>query len=299
MKDISEIATELQAKYPSAAGYYSYSGIPAEHLSSEYLAAWIASGNGRYQDIPGEFRTEFLMRIAVNYDSLSLQYIDPVEVDDYQALVLDAIGSSISAAKMISPEYMTEDLVDEIAKRRSTILGYLGLDGQYSHLLTTRVVSSVVKQGLSEVHYLRYTVGHQVDNLIDDEDIKKAIKNNQGELNALDLFGKSYVFVDLLKAGYWPDKVCSGSKYQPLPSAAPLTPVEAMTRMKMADNKHVAYVYSQALKCFPIEKVISSTQSIPGVVDLLMKAYTEQELRPHLRLSKALRGRLLESALGL
>jgi hypothetical protein len=45
--------------------------------------------------------------------------------------------------------------------------------------------------------------------------------------------------------------------------------------------------------------VITSTIGLPRIAEILLDVYSERELEPHLKLSKELRGRMLESALGM
>lgn len=307
MKDINGQAQEFFDNNPGCKGYASFGNIPVVYHTEGFITAWIMS-DGRLSQVPYELRTELMMRIAVQYDTMALKCITPNDVSDYQSLVLDAVDNAITAVPHISPDYLTEDLVIKIAKRRLIILGYMKLDGENNHLLTDKVISSVVSNSISSAMYLCNKFGTLVSSRIKDEDIKTAINLRFGEIGGLINLRKEYVLADLLRSGYWPsydeaEQAISRDerieKSNPIDMFPPKSPVQAMLRVSDFESKGIRLLYLQSLKLFPIEEVITSTIGLANAPDILVEAYSEAELKPHMKLSRALRGRLLESGLGL
>jgi hypothetical protein len=248
-----------------------------------------------------------MKRIAVRFDTTSFKHIGPDEVADYPALIVDAVENSLAVAKEIKPEHLTEDLIIKIAERRLNVLGYLKLDNENNHLLTDALISSVVKRSVLSAVYLNRIFGKLALNRMSDDDIKVALQERFSEVGGLVQLGKEYVLAELIKSGYWPDvnekrkhdKDESDMTRKYNHSSPPISPVDAM--MKLADFEAAGYqlLYLQSLKLFPIEDVITTTVGIANAPDILLQAYSEAELKPHMKLSRALRGRLLETGLGL
>jgi hypothetical protein len=307
MKDLNEQAHEFYKDNPGVKGYKFFGNIPVEFHTEGFITAWIMA-DGRLSEVPKELRTELMLRIAVQHDASALRFITPNDVSDYQSLVLDAVENAITAVAHINPEYLTEDLVIKIAQRRLIILGYMKLDGENKHLLTDKVISSVVSGSISSAMYLSNKFGALVSSRINDEDIRAAINLRFGEVGGLINLRKEYVLADLLRSGYWPtlnevedatgrDEVMDKSNMSAM--SAPRSPVEAMHKISEIKSKGIRLLYLQSLKLFPIEEVITSTIGIANAPDMLVEAYSEAELKPHMKLSRALRGRLLETGLGL
>lgn len=304
---------ELQAQasvfydqYPEARTYERFSDIPQDKLNEGFIISWLMF-EGALSQVPYKLRTERMKRIAVRCDPTSFKHIAPDEVADYQALIVDAVENSLAVAREIKPEHLTEDLIIKIAERRLIALGYLRLDGENKHLLTDALISSVVKRSVLSAAYLNRTFGRLVLNRMSDDDIKVALQERFFEAGALVHLGKEYVLAELIRSGYWPDvnekrkhdknESDVTSKYNH--SSPPISAIEAM--LKLADFESAGYqlLYLQSLKLFPIEDVITTTVSIANAPDILLQVYSEAELKPHMKLSRALRGRLLETGLGL
>lgn len=306
MKNINDQAREFYKDNPGVKGYKFFGNIPAELHTEGFITAWIMS-DGRLSEVPRKLRTELMMRISVQHDASALSCISPNDVSDYQSLILDAVENAIAAVPHISPEYLTEDLVLKISQRRLIVLGYMMLDGVNAHLLTDKVISSVVSNSISSAVYLCNKFGDRVRNRIKEEDIKTAINLNFGEVGGLISLRKEYVLADLLRSGYWPSHVKiehatnkeAVKKSNIVGMFPPKSPVEAMLRVSDFESKGGRLLYLQSLKLFPIEDVITSTIGLANAPDILVEAYSEAELKPHMKLSRALRGRLLEAGLGL
>jgi hypothetical protein len=294
---------ELCEQYPDAINYNNYSEIPSDLKCEGFLTAWVVSGAGSLRAIPAEERTEMMMCIAAGYDSDAFALIKPEDVSDYQSVILDAIGNNPSVMADVPDQYITEDLITKAANRRIGALGYIDFKGRYKHLLTDPLISSVVSINVSTAIRFASEISQADRNRIKDDDLIKAIKVQVNDLHELRAIGKTHLLVDLLVAGYWPSNLNASIKMERGQkqdiSLPPTSPHEALSRLACMSTQGVRCLHLQSLRRFPIEEVILTTQDIPKVVDLLMQVYSERELKQHMKLSGALRGRLLEGALGL
>jgi hypothetical protein len=294
---------DLCQQYPDAPSYNKYSEIPSDLKCEGFLTAWVVSGAGSLRAIPVEERTEMMMRIAVGHDSDAFELIKPEDVSDYQSLILDAISNNPSAMADVPDEYITEDLIVKAARKRVGALGYIDFKRKYKHLLTGSLISSVVSVNVATAVRFAMDISQDDRQRIQDGDLVKAITAQVNDLHYLKAIGKTHLLADLLGTGYWPANLNAAIKMEKgqkqdiaLP---PASPHEALSRLACMSTQGVRFLHLQSLRRFPVEEVISTTQDIPKVVDLLLEVYTEKELKPHMKLSSALRGRLLESALGL
>lgn len=302
MKSLIDIALDFREQYPHASDYKVYADIPHESLTEGFLIAWVVLG-GEFSRIPRELRTEQMKRIAVSYDARALAHIAPKEVHDYPSLVVDAVSIAHRAVGHIHEDYLTEELVVRIAQRGVSGISGLNLSGSRKHLVTDSLISKFVQIGPYEAWFLQTHLGSLVKDRILDQDIKIGVKNKFREVDSLDNMNKLHILVDLLKSGYWPDKFNPQSDmkkiYKEDITSPPTSPVDIMYRLNEIKNQGVRIWHFQSLRCFPLEEVITTTLGMPNATNFIMKVYSEAELKPYLRLSRDLRGKVLESALGL
>jgi hypothetical protein len=302
MKSLIDIAADFREEYPKARDYKVYADIPAESLTEGFLIAWVVMG-GEFSRIPDEHRTELMKRIAVSYDARALAFITPEEVADYPSLVVDAVNYSDRSVLHISESYITEDLIVKIAENKLGALYQFDLNGSRKHLVTDFLISKIAQIGPYEAKFLHEHFGSMVKNRIRDEDIKVGVMNRFRDVVGLNDINKLYILIDLLKEGYWPDKfnpeIDMVRTHTEDISTPPASPVDIINRVIEIKKPGVRLWHFQAFRCFPLEEVITSTLGIRNATDFIMMVYSEAELRPHLRLSKELRGKILENALGL
>jgi hypothetical protein len=293
MENLHDRALEISDRHPTAKNYKSFADIPPELLNEEYLIAWVVGG-GEYSRIRNEHRTELLSRTSVLFDGRAFAHIRPDEVSDYQSLIVDAVSNALTVAREIPHEYITEELLVKIAAKRVIVLSYMDLNGKNKQLATTGLVSSVVRQGLMDAAFIHRVLGSKVRVMMTDDDLKFAIKSERHNFNCLEEIGKLRVLSDMLKEGFWPVETKLNGGFNP-----PCTPVEAIEQVIKAENESIGILFRHSLRLFPIEEVITSTIGLPRIADILLDVYSDRELEPHLKLSKELRGRMLESALGM
>lgn len=302
MKSLIDIAVDFREEHPKARDYKVYADIPPESLTEGFLIAWVVFG-GEFSRIPNNLRTELMKRIAVSYDARALAHIAPEEVEDYPSLVVDAVNNSQHAVSNISESYITEELIVRIAEKRLGSLHLFDLNGSRKNLVTDFLISGIVRIGPYEASFLQDHLGSLVKNRIRDEDIKIGIINNFRQVEVLRDINKLHLLVELLKSGYWPDKLNQQADmkraYKEDISTPPASPVDILNRVIEIKSPGVRLWHFQSFRLFPLEDVITSTLGIPNASDFIMRVYSEAELRPHLRLSRDLRSKVLESALGL
>jgi hypothetical protein len=302
MIDLHEYYLELCEKHQEASLYKNYGEIPSDLKCESFLTAWVVS-TGNLEAIPLEERTELMLRTAVRHDRYAFPIIRPDDVSDYGALILDAIDNDPSNASYIWKEHITEDLIIKMAAKNVNALKYIDLSDWHSHLLTDSLVSSIIRMNVSKAVCFIKEIGNISMSRVNDEDIRAAIQVQVSDLHQLKSIGKVRVLNEMLTSGYWPEGLNAAIKMEKGQvldiESPPASPHEALSRGSCIRTQGVRFLHLQSLRRFPIEEVVSTTEAIPGVVDCLLEVYTEKELRPHIRLSKALRGRFLENALGL
>jgi hypothetical protein len=289
-------------EHPEAINYKRYTEIPVDLKTESFVIAWIVSG-GKLVEVPVGDRTEEMLTVAVSHDDSAFEIINPSDVSNYQALILDAIANNPSCMADVPQQYITEDLIIKAAEKRIGSLGYVDFKRKYKHLLTDTLISAIASRNVSSAVSFGLELCAEDRSRIQDGDLITAIKAQVNDLQYLKAIGKSHLLADLLGTGYWPDNLNAAIKMekgQQLDiSLPPGSPHEAMSRLASMGSPGVRFLHLQSLRCFPIEEVISTTQDIPKGVNHLLEVYTEDELRPHMRLSRPLRARLLENALGL
>jgi hypothetical protein len=294
---------DLCEEYPEAPSYSKFDQIPSDLKSEGFLTAWIVCGAGSLKEVPVEERTEMMLRIAVSHDSNAFEIINPEDVSDYPALVLDAIENTPRSVNDIHPDFLTEELILKMAERRFSAISYLDFKGENKHLLTDNVISAFTSRNVASAVTFMQHIGASELHRVKDSDLTNAIQAQVNDLHQIKSIGKTHLLVDLLVAGYWPSNLNAAIKMQKHVALdidqAPSTPHETLSRLAGIQPLGVSFLHLQSLRRFPIESVISTTQDIPKVVDRLLEVYSEKELKPHMRLSNALRGRLLETELGL
>jgi hypothetical protein len=299
LKNLAEYSCKA---YSAARFYKSFVNIPAYLESEDFIFAWIAFG-GRLGEIPPEKRTELIMRVSVNYDDNALQHITPGDVRDYRAIVIDAFNKSPRSIRLMDREYITEELAIRFVSEHVASFWYLDLGVSNQHLLTAPLMSAVAKHGIGGFHYLKAKYGAGIHDKFDDGFFVEAINANRNNIWRLKDIGKEYLLVDLLRSGYWPDgfdpMMDMKADYTLDISLPPKNPHEAMARLAEIQGEDARYLHLTALKLYPIEEVISATATLPNATEILLEEYSEAQLGPHMKLSRALRGRLLESSLGL
>ena len=302
MENLKDLAAYCRKFNPAALLYTSFVDIPTRIASENFIIAWITAG-GKLSEIPKEQRTELIMRVSVNYDVHALQFISRGDVGDYRSLVIDSFNHSASTVSQIDREYLTEELVVKFVSEEIVSFWYLDLGRSNEHLQTEAVMSAVASHGVGGVWYLKAKYGSDIGDKFNDSFITGAIKANWNAVHRLKNIGKEHLLDDLLRSGYWPNTfdplLDMKAGYTLDISLPPKNPLEAMSRLAEIQGEDARYLHLATLKSYPIEDVISTTATLPHATDILLEAYSEAELRPHMRLSRALRGRLLESSLGL
>jgi hypothetical protein len=301
MKSLIDIAVDFREQYPNARDYKVYADIPPESLTEGFLIAWIVLG-GEFSRIPNNLRTELMKRIAVSYDARALAHIVPDEVQDYPSLVVDAVCNAPRAVSFIKEDYITEDLIVRLARNGVSGISGLNLGDTRKHLVTDSLISQIVQIGPYEAWFLQTHLRTLASDRIKDDDIKIGVMNKFREVDSLNNMNKVHIMADLLRSGYWPNEFRPQDMTRTNTldmSSPPASPAEIMNRVIEIKNQAVRLWHFQSFRMFPLEEVIATTQGMPNATDFIMRVYSEGELKPYLRLSRELRGKVLESALGL
>jgi hypothetical protein len=301
MKSLIDIAVDFREQYPNARDYKVYADIPPESLTEGFLIAWVVLG-GEFSRIPNNLRTELMKRIAVSYDARALAHIVPDEVQDYPSLVVDAVCNAPRAVSFIKEDYITEDLIVRLARNGVSGISGLNLGDTRKHLVTDSLISQIVQIGPYEAWFLQTHLRTLASDRIKDDDIKIGVMNKFREVDSLSNMNKVHIMADLLRSGYWPNEFRPQDMTRTNTldmSSPPASPVEIMNRVIEIKNQAVRLWHFQSFRMFPLEEVIATTQGMPNATDFIMRVYSEAELKPYLRLSRELRGKVLESVLGL
>lgn len=281
--------------------YSNISCIPKEIADAQVYEAWYghavdvcrAGADTAFGEIPVEFVTDGLRRKAIFKSVRSLIFISPEHTDSYKDLVLLGLQKTRMAFMMMHDSLKTLDFLKEIVEKVPGVLDFnWGSQEWVRDVMTEDLKDKILQTNLR--FGLSLSEGQvsqkQWDHLFTTQQEAAVI------LEEKDLLP---LYIQFLREGGWP-KYPSGKQ--------PERPVslEAAAEMLMARSANrdfqppdpVYLIYKAKLMSFPIEDVIPVMNSADRL-EILMSIYPENSLRKHMKLSRGLRGALLENDLGM
>lgn len=282
--------------FPKMGSYNNYWDIPQRELSELSLVAWLIAG-GTFEQIPAEHRTENVIWAAVRHDREAFKLIGRHEVSDYRELSVNAVQLGYATFQDVPAEYIDEEfLIDATSHTfgRSTTKTLLDA---HPNLITEQVAKAVCSRSISQARDFCVAGGVKALGLLKDEYLVEAIQKQTSDATYLNDLYKTYVLVSMIAEGFWPKHVSIANAA--LYRQPPETPAEALERLceKLSPGDKV--LHRCWLQSRPMGQVVSALQDSQKGLDELFEIYPEQELRKHMKSNRALRGRLLESDLGM
>lgn len=294
---------ELMKSDPQSVIFREFQKLPDSLKTTEVAEQWLRHHRDRFKKsgftlnpylqikhYNPELITDSVRFIAVEIGN-TLYDINPDETKAYKEIAVHAIMNCATNTAVLAEEFHTLEMLEAIVNRCPYRIDTL-LDNQkwMIPLLTPEMKKNLVKDNLKLALSLD-------ESEISREQWKKLLDEGVTDYVAVERSGRLHVLVEYIRDGGWPNPVLIDGQTISFPKVA--TPTEALdkyTRTKTYGPRHV--LYKAWLHAFPIEEVLAATDN-HEMVRLLMDIFPEDALRPHLKLNRALRARLLENDLGM
>jgi hypothetical protein len=300
--DNPKIVAAMEAYCDRMFVYRHFHEIPSFLLGEEPLVGWLF-GTGNFTAIPKQYVTEMILEVAVAHEPMALANIKPSETCQYEALALAGLKRNSAQIKFIPRKWRTEAFIIKACVRYSSVIQHIDWGAEGRRLVTRNLVNQVGSASLVHAADLVQYIGQAARDLLEDESIRSAIPCKVADLYLLLDLKALPVLQDMIKEGYWPpatDKTIEFDKSFGLDYRhRPASPAQAAKKLCKPMGVSYWLLHSFAMKAFPIEDVISTLCDDHESLDLLFRLYEAEELRPYMGLSRQLRGRLLEDAIGL
>jgi hypothetical protein len=301
-KDNPEIKEAMDAYGDVMSKYQAFEDIPEVLRGEGALVAWV-SNKGHLKLIPSAYRSERIFEASVIAKTDSLSFISPEETSQYEDLVVVALKRNPVQVRSLPDALLTEAFLIKACSFSIGLIGYIDWTFSKAHLATPKLIREVGAQSLIHAGELMANIGYKARSMLDEEVLRKGIQHSIANLPILDKFHGRPLLEKMLREGFWyPETeksikfdLSNGRDYR----KPPATPEEALSRLREPTGAPFRILHSSVMKTFPIQDVIATLSRDAESLDVLFDLYTADELRPHLGLSRALRGRFLEQELGL
>jgi hypothetical protein len=275
--------------------YASFDAIPENLRDTEVIIKWVQTNvNHRIlgsefalREIPKRLVNDEIRREALKLGAHALEHIHPDDTHIYLELVLQATKAHWFAYKLIHERFKTRETLQAIIDHDSRRMD-LSRDGQawIRPLLTKDMIDRV---GAISYPFAR-SVGLQ--NVAWPSLRKMLAENSYYYYELVDREGDG-LLVKMIQDGGWPDEVDG------LRSSKPKGLFQLVGLISQCDKDSNHYrLYCAHLKTFPVNHVIK-VMSSPDRRKILRSIYPPEVLLAHAKSNRALKGELLEDALGL
>jgi hypothetical protein len=237
-----------------------------------------------WMQIPVELVTDTLRGLAIDQEPSILSSIDPKDTPAYAELCQFAYELSTSAVDYIDQDYRTEATVAAMIKKpRNFTFCFLNYDW-IAGLMTPQMTEDA---SLACPEFMSMLPVNQISQAA----LDKHLSTGYLGYRALQDEGKVRLAADYLRKGHWP----APEENSALIIEKPQSLEEALKRIfdeDEWDELYIAYAMS-----FPLEEVVPLMNH--RLIELALRMYTVEELRPLMKTNRYLSGVLLEDALGL
>lgn len=272
-----------------------FSDIAEEHQTTHTATRWVDLGRGSLFDIPDRLINDSVRIAAMSPSSdkpmtknlviESFMNIKPSQTGRYEELALLGIKKTSQIFMYVEDEYLTKEFLMKALRANPKAL--MPLTKATQKRIEIAADQEVVDLAVSLAS--GYLYQFDSDKLTENS-VRVCIANQSFNYQVLIEIGHYGVLVDMIREGFWPedrpfapDSLESGIKrFLPIPECL----------------LHRAFILQ-----FPIKEVIEQMNT-PERRNALFHLYSTDELTPHLKTThlgqdKALKGRLLESEMGL
>jgi hypothetical protein len=300
--DNPKIVAAMEAYCDRMFEYRYFHEIPSFLLGEEPLVGWLF-GTGNFTAIPKRYVTEMILEVAVAHEPMALANIKPSETCQYEALALAGLKRNSAQIKFIPRKWRTEEFIIKACVRYSSVIQHIDWGAEGRRLVTRNLVNQVGSASLVHAADLVQYIGQAARDLLEDESIRSAIKFKASDLYRLLDLGAANLLKDMVKEGYWPpacdDSVVFDKSFGPHYRRRPASPAQALERLCYPMDVPYWMLHSNAMLAFPIEDVIAALSVDQRSLDILFRLYEPEALRPYVKLSARMKGRLLEQDMGL
>lgn len=285
--------------------YANFEDIPEAIRSEEALVAWMTFLGRDLKSIPPEYRSEFVLEAAVMMEKDALRFIKPEDTSQYEDLVLLGLQKNSAQLKYLPEDLLTASFITKACLKSAGVIEQIEWGYTNPALINPCMIKEIGSASIHHASALARCAGRHEDEVLDDEVLRTALKSS----SALSLIqvenwqrAKS-VFLQMIEEGYWPsgideditDEFSQGRDH----IKPPATIEETLSDLLQPALENYHFLYAMVMKTFPIEEVIQALSRDEESLEILFRVYTFDELRPHMQISRAMRGRLLEQEIGL
>lgn len=272
-----------------------FDDIPAHLKTQRVAAAWFTfiayyDSEGvcdHWQHIPLELVTDDLRQTAIGIDARVIGHIDPSDTEKYLDLFIRAFKTTFRVTRLLHPDFKTPKTIDVM----------LGSPREFerSYIVNPWISEVMTADQLEAASRVSDRIMAQLpDSKISDEALSIHLGRGFSTYDLLFLKGKLRLAADFLKRGHWPSPSGEFESIQQRPRNV----AEAFDLLREAPKDGIRALYMACLLNHPIEDVVSQVNTREDVA-MIMEIYTEEELRPMMKLNRHLKAALLEGALGL
>lgn len=276
--------------------YSDINSVPVEIADEEVFSAWYdhvvkncgAGPDTTLSQIPLPYVTDELRRKAISRSVRSLIYIKPEHTDAYRDLVILGLKVSLMAFMMMDDSLKTTDFLAEVAAKVPGALDLnWGAQEWIAGVMTPEIRDSVLSTNLKFALSLP-----EAD--VSWEQWTHLFKTEPYAAEIVERSSRPELFLRFLHDGNWPND-WQGTTLTRTDDVNVLA--DLVTQTEDTDEAE-HFIYRAKIKTFPIEEVIK-VMNTPDRLRFLMSFAPEETLRKHMKLNRALRGKLLEHDLGM
>lgn len=281
--------------------YVYFDDIPESRHDESSLIGWICQ-TGSLKEIPKPLWTEGLLEAAAYWDSKALDSIRRSDTKDFGKIVDLALSSNANRTRFIKPADYTEEFLIKICCEHPKCMTDIDWHGGVYEYLTDRAIIEIASASIIGLLNL---INHRPvnDKLITDDVVRSAIKNQPSAIDKLAEYDQyHYIIVDLVD-DYWPrfsPMYLSNFKSAGLDaSVRPESIAQALRCLMVSPDNSIGIFYKVCIWKYLPEDVIEAALDLSGGLSKLFDIYTKEQLHPHTKKYRALRGKLLEDELGM
>ena len=261
--------------------------LQARHTKDE------AGMSEHFVQIPKNLIDEEILKFAVDYDPLIIDFIEPDDAPNYQALCVKAFAGNFMAPAVFHESFRTAETVELMIKERFTSLKPASFSKSFEAV-------PWIKSVMTPEHFEKASKASRDFMIIRpaSEASDAALQNNFGSgLGSYTLArkaGRLDLPAKFVANGHWPYACRKVDQVIGRPKT-----LENGFQLALKETDFgIGALYMSFVKAYPIEDVIALATT-RNHVKLMMEMYTEAELRPLMSTNRHLKAGLLETAMGL
>jgi hypothetical protein len=298
--------------------YQRFNDIPQDLRSEEHLLAWLHTAHGTLVDIPLALVTDKMRSAFIQMTGV----FGPIKASDtpnYQALALVAIDKTPMLIMSTDQSVLTEAFLLEVIGTSSMGLMVLSIilqkwDERFLHGFTQRVMDCALPRSLSIAAKIasrarpsNNEIPQSIRDMVTDDHLRKAMMAEPSQMFFLKRMGKLDLLSQAISDGYWPasEEWFNHNFTEMTPEKPPLNVAIAKWKKecelddRFIDKKNRLVFWEATILSHPIDEVLGFISSNLDLAPLIKEFYGTEQLMPFLRSHPAIKGLVLEQAIGL